>query len=211
MRGFSDEERARIREELIETGRELLVTYGPTKTTVEDITEPVGIAKPTFYRFFDAKADLYLEVLQREMEEYVENARSELGQANDVQEGLKRFFRCYAEFAQGNPIVQKMIVEGKGHSAMRNVSPEKLEQVQREGMAAFIPLVEELQAQSEGPLRELEPFMILSLMGGSIGLLAIHQEDFEAHDEGYEGSGKYYEQVRDLLIGTLARGLTAPE
>lgn len=51
MRKFTDEDRDRIRAELIGTAQELLMEYGPTKTTVKDITDPVGIAKPTFYQF----------------------------------------------------------------------------------------------------------------------------------------------------------------
>lgn len=42
MPGFSDEERERIEEALIENGRELLLKYGPEKTTVRDITEPTS-------------------------------------------------------------------------------------------------------------------------------------------------------------------------
>ena len=40
MRKFSDEERERIHEELVQTGRDLLLKFGPAKTTVKDITDP---------------------------------------------------------------------------------------------------------------------------------------------------------------------------
>ncbi|MFC7188747.1 TetR/AcrR family transcriptional regulator [Halocatena marina] len=86
-RGFSAEEHHRIREHLIETARELLFTYRPEKITITDITEPVGIGKGSFYRFFDSKADLYLVLLQREIEEFVEHVRSELSDVDEPRRG----------------------------------------------------------------------------------------------------------------------------
>lgn len=212
MRGFSDEERDRIREQLIETGRELLLTFGPKKTTVEDITNPVGIAKPTFYRFFDAKSDLYLVILQREMEEFLENTRSELEGVEDPREGLERLFWCYIEFGEGNSFIQQVIIQGDYQEALRDVSPSKLENVQREGLAELLPILENLRAQSNGLFAQLDSFTILGMMGGSIGLLMLHRDEYEQYEgkiEGYEEG--YYEQVQKALVTTLARGLTVEE
>lgn len=214
MHGFSDEERERIRKQLVETGRELLLTYGPEKTTVKDITDPVGIAKPTFYQFFDAKGDLYLEIFRRELETYVERVRSELADVDDSSEGLERFFWCYAAFAEGNPFIQQMVIQGNYREGLglRNVSSEKLEEVQRESMAELLPFIEDLQANSEGPLSDLEPFVLLGLMGGSIGLLALHKDEFEEYEAELDGFEiGYYERLQEVLITSLARGLTAEQ
>lgn len=205
MHGFSDEERERIREELVETGRELLLAFGPKKTNVSDITEPVGIAKSTFYLFFESKADLYLVIFQREMEEFGEQVRSELEGVNDPREELERLFRCYAEFSEENQLVQQTVIQGNYQDIFRNVSPEKLEELQREGVAEFLPAIEDLQARSTGPVAELDPTTILGLMGGSIGLMVLHRDQFERYDDGY------YRTVQDVLISSLARGLTSGE
>ena len=69
MHKFDEDEKKRIRQELIETGRDLIRLHGPKKTNIEDITQPVGIAKSTFYRFFDSKTDLYIKIIERESEE----------------------------------------------------------------------------------------------------------------------------------------------
>ncbi|QLG29691.1 TetR/AcrR family transcriptional regulator (plasmid) [Halorarum halophilum] len=204
MRGFSDEERERIREELVETGRELLVTYGPEKTNVADVTEPVGIAKSTFYRFFDSKTDLYLEVFTRESEDFQERVEAKLAGVNDPQEGLERLFRCYAEFAEGNLLVQRMITSDNYRELFGDVSPERMAEYQAEGMAAYAPFVERFQAKGSGPLEGMEPRTVLGVMG-TIGLLVLHEEEYEQYGEGY------YEEVRDALVTTLARGLTAGE
>lgn len=209
MRGFSDEEREHIREQLIETGRELLLTYGPKKTNIMDITDPVGIAKSTFYRFFDSKADLYLVIVEREMQEYVENVRSELDGVEDPREELERFFWCYAAFAEENPLIQQMIVSGNYQDIFQNVSRDKLAAVQREEIAEFLPLIEDLKARSAGPLADIDLLTLFGLMGGSIGLLVVHKDEFEEYEGRFEEyDDGYYEHVQEVLISTLARGLT---
>ncbi|UPM44344.1 TetR/AcrR family transcriptional regulator [Halocatena salina] len=209
MAGFTDEERERIREQLIEIGHELLLQYGPKKTTVADITEPTGIAKPTFYQFFESKSDLYLVILQRELEEYMENVRSELLGVDDPQEGLERFFRCYVEFGEENPFIQQTVIKGNYQDILRNVSPDQFAELQHQELAEFVPIIEEFQRRSDGPISEMEPLTVLGIMGGSIGLLILHKDEYERYEQELDGIGDgYYEHVRNVLIETLARGLT---
>ncbi|EMA56173.1 TetR/AcrR family transcriptional regulator [Halococcus thailandensis] len=209
MRGFSDDERDRIREELIETGRELLLTYGPKKTTVADITDPVGIAKPTFYQFFDAKSDLYIVILERELQEYMETARSELEDVTDPQEALKRLFWSYAEFGDGNKFIQQTVIRGNYQDVIGRTSSEQLDDFVRTEMAEFIPLIEDIQSRSDGPLSEMDPLTVLGIMGSSIGLLVLHKDEYEQYEGQFEGIEEgYYHHMQDTLITTLARGLT---
>jgi AcrR family transcriptional regulator len=209
MRGFSDDERDRIREELVETGRELLLTYGPKKTTVADITDPVGIAKPTFYQFFDAKSDLYIVILERELREYMETARSEIEGVTDPQEALKRLFRCYIEFAEGNEFIQQTVIRGNYQDMIGSTSSEQLDDLVRTEMAEFIPLIEDIQSRSDGPLSEMDPLTVLGIMGSSIGLLVLHKDEYEQYEGQFEGIEEgYYHRMQDTLITTLARGLT---
>lgn len=204
MRGFSDEERERIREDLVETGRELLATFGPEKTNVADVTEPVGIAKSTFYRFFDSKADLYLEVFLREMEAFETRVEAELDGVEEPRAGLERLFRCYAEFAEENVLVQQMMATDDYRDLFGDVSPERMEEYQAEGVATYAPFVERFQAEGSGPLADLDPATVLGVMG-TIGLLVLHRDDYERYGE------DYYETVRETLVVALARGLTAGE
>ncbi len=209
MRGFSDEQRDRIREQLIETGRELLLTYGPKKTTVEDITGPVGIAKPTFYQFFDAKTDLYIVILERELQEYMETARSELEGVDDPQEALERLFWCYAEFGEGNEFIQQTVIQGNYQDMIGSGTSEQLDNLVRTEMAEFIPLIEDIQNRSDGPLTEMDPLTVLGIMGSSIGLLVLHKDEYEQFEGEFEGIEKgYYHHMQDTLITTIARGLT---
>ncbi|ADJ15001.1 TetR/AcrR family transcriptional regulator [Halalkalicoccus jeotgali] len=200
MRGFDDEERERIEEELVETGRERLVRYGPAKTNVVDITEPVGIAKSTFYRFFDTKAELYVEIYRREVAEFAEGTRAEIDEADSSREGLEALFRSYAGWLEDNPFVQRMVVQSDYRSFYQDVPDETMEAIQREGLAEFEAVFEPLREREGGLREDVETIELLGLLS-LIGLLVIHREEYDNYN------ASYYERVRDLLIETLARGL----
>jgi hypothetical protein len=76
-------------------------------------------------------------------------------------------------------------------------------------MAETIPIVEDIQQRSDGPIAEMEPLTVLGLMGSSVALLALHQDKYEQYEGQLEGfKHGYYDQMQDTLISTLARGLT---
>lgn len=208
MRKFSDEQRERIKEELIETGRELLLTYGPDKTTVEDITDPVGIAKPTFYQFFDAKADLYLEIFDREFDQFVENLHVQLRDVDDPQTQLERLFRCYVEFAEGNKLVQQVFLKENNRDIAPNVSTEKMESVEQKELEALVPVIEEIGSRSGGPISEMEPITVLGIMGTALGFMVLHKDEVANSDGETAHPEGVYHHIRETLISTLSRGLT---
>ncbi|MFC6763830.1 TetR/AcrR family transcriptional regulator [Natrinema soli] len=209
MRKFSDEDRERIRAELLETARELLLKYGPAKTTVKDITEPVGIAKPTFYQFFDAKSDLYVEIFEQELDEFAKTLQSELEGSNDAQERLEQFFCCYVEFGEGNEFIQEVFIKRDYQEVLGNVSSDQLTEIERKEMEVLVPPIKDIQARSEGPISEMEPITVLGLMGSSLGLLILHKDEYDEIGANLEEiqDGIYY-HLQEEMIATLSRGLT---
>ena len=63
---YSEEDRQRIRSELVKTGLELMSRQGIQHTTVEQISKKVGISRTFFYSFFPAKEDLMIQVFNRQ-------------------------------------------------------------------------------------------------------------------------------------------------
>ena len=61
---FTDYETAQIRAALLTEARRCAVTLGMRKTSVEQLTEAVGISKGSFYKFFDSKELLFFAVLE---------------------------------------------------------------------------------------------------------------------------------------------------
>ena len=61
---FTDEQNELIRKDLIREARHCGVSIGMRKTSVEQLTEAVGISKGSFYKFFDSKELLFFAVLE---------------------------------------------------------------------------------------------------------------------------------------------------
>ena len=61
---FSDFETEQIRKALLAETRRCAVTLGMRKTSVDQLTQAVGISKGSFYRFFASKELLFFAVLE---------------------------------------------------------------------------------------------------------------------------------------------------
>lgn len=63
-KAFSDHEKEILRTQLREKGRKLFEKQGLKKTSVDELTEAVGISKGAFYLLYDSKEELFLEILE---------------------------------------------------------------------------------------------------------------------------------------------------
>lgn len=63
-----DKQKAEVKSALLRAGEELFMTKGFTETTIEEITATAGVARGTFYNYFQAKEDLALELLYETVE-----------------------------------------------------------------------------------------------------------------------------------------------
>jgi len=77
---FTDYETEQLRKALLKETRHCAVTLGMKKTSVEQLTKAVGIAKGSFYKFYESKEMLFFAVL--------ENVHSELYGALSEANGL---------------------------------------------------------------------------------------------------------------------------
>lgn len=61
---FTDYETEQIREALLAEARRCAATLGMRKTSVEQLTQAVGISKGSFYKFYESKELLFFAVLE---------------------------------------------------------------------------------------------------------------------------------------------------
>ena len=97
---YSEEDRQRIRSELVKTGLELMSRQGIQHTTVEQIYKKVGISRTFFYSFFPAKEDLIVEALYLQQPRVLEYARKLMNDPGlSWREGVGKFLHdcCYGE------------------------------------------------------------------------------------------------------------------
>ena len=200
MRGFSDEERARIRRGLLETGREQFARYGLRKTTIADLTDPVGIADSTFYRFFDSKEALYAEILASLEEELAEAVIEESFEStDDPREAIRRFLATITNRIEDDPLLERVIAEDAYDDLAALQTPAERRE-EREGELAYIvPYVEKWQ--EEGLVRDADPRVFANVLRSAV-YVTLHREEI---------GEDLYEATLELYFDALADGLTETE
>jgi AcrR family transcriptional regulator len=64
-KAFSEHEKETIRAQMREKGKKLFEKQGLRKTSVDELTQAVGISKGAFYLFFQSKEELFLQILEQ--------------------------------------------------------------------------------------------------------------------------------------------------
>lgn len=97
---YSEEDRTRIKRELVAVGLELMAKQGIRHTTVEQIYKKVGISRTFFYSFFPAKEDLIVETLYLQQPKIIEHVQRLMADpALSWRDAVKQFLYacCYGE------------------------------------------------------------------------------------------------------------------
>ena len=99
---YSEEDRERIRTELVAVGLELMAKQGIQHTTVEQIYKKVGISRTFFYSFFATKEDLIVETLYLQQPKIIEQVQRLMADpALSWRDAVKQFlYESYQIFRQ---------------------------------------------------------------------------------------------------------------
>jgi AcrR family transcriptional regulator len=197
MPSFTEVERMHIREELLEAGRELFATRGLKKTSIEDLTRPVGIAKSSFYAFFESKEALYLELLMKERRRMREEISATFPATDDAREAIVHFLRAAIHEIETSALTRRVITHPEEWRAVtRRVSPEQMEANIAESTLATLSFIRE--GQEEGRIIAARPEVIAGIVRAVV-TLTTHKDDI---------GRDIYPEVLEMMIDFVARGLT---
>jgi AcrR family transcriptional regulator len=193
---FTPTERARITGILLDTGRELFTTQGLRRTSLDDLAGPAGIARSSFYAFFDSKEALYLELMLRQLPSMGRRMAATLDEPGDTRAAIARYLRAAARVLQEDPLYRRLVTHPEELELVaRRLDPARLNDVRD---VLVRPLLEFLRrAQSAGRLVAAEPAVLLGVLQAVL-LLPLHEREM----------GETYPAVLDLLIDVVAAGLT---
>ena len=199
-RAFTEVEKETIRAKLMETGRACFLRYGLKKTTIEDLTGPAGIAKASFYLFFDSKEQLFVEVFLEEMPAMMQRLLDASFRAtDDTREALVLLMQAIVREIETNEMSRMMLDDP---SELEKLAagldyPAVLEQ----SATVFTPLLEEFaKAQARGAIVEGDPLQLTYSLG-LIKLLPVTRDRIPPN---------MYEMLLDLIPRVIADGLTCP-
>ena len=194
-KSFDENERDLIRRKLLEKGRKLFEIYGLKKTSVDEITQAVGIAKGSFYNFFQSKEELFFEIFEEE-EHFREQMLTDLVAADvSAGEAIRQVLKESLEMVANSKIFAKMYEPGVYEQLLRKLPPGKMNQHQENDLQAGIEFVRHFQKNSN--LRQLNPDIIIAFFR-AIFTVTFHKEEI---------GPEVYPAVIDLLVDVVAKGL----
>lgn len=143
MPRFSNMEREKIREKLMQEGECLFTSFGLKKVSIDEIVQAAGIAKGSFYSFYTNKEHLYMDIsgnLQTkmwcEMDEFL-NEHREL----PPRELCKQCFLWMFHQLERYPMLKQVDSETAEH-LYRKLPPEVLEAHTRDDSHELVKLEE---------------------------------------------------------------------
>ena len=198
MPSFTEAEKAHIRGKLLEVGRERFAERGLRKTSIEDLTLPAGIAKSSFYAFFDSKEALYLELLMMERRRMKEEISATFPATDDVREAIVHFLRAAIREIETSALTRRIITHPEEwRTVSRRVSPEQMEANIAESTLATLSFIRE--GQESGQIIAARPEVIAGIVRAVV-TLTTHKDDI---------GRDIYPEVLEMMIDFVAEGLTS--
>lgn len=197
-RAFTATEKETIRDKLMEAGRSCFLRFGMNKTTLDDLVKPAGIAKASFYLFFNSKEALFLELLISEvpamMTRLLDNS---FGTTDNTRDALVLLIRRIAHEVQTNEF-SRIMLDNPDELQKLAASLDFDDLLQRVG-SSYAPLIGKVvEAQGRGEIIPGDPQQILYSMG-MIKMLALNRSKMPP---------ELYESMMEFVPQVLANGLT---
>lgn len=197
---FSPGERERITARLRDAGYRLFTTQGLRKTSLDELVRPAGIAKSSFYVFFDSKEELYIDLMYAQLPQLQTGMLADLrDESVDVTERFRRLLHGVLDIQRNNPLYRRLLTHPEELEAVtRRHSPERLAEAKQAVVAPILEFVD--GARKSGRLVDVEPNVVLGVVQAVL-TVPLQEEMLDPET---------YEPALELLIDLVATGLTRP-
>lgn len=198
LKGYSDEEKERIRRELVKKGKAVFSSYGLKGATIRQLSKAAGISSGGFYSFFPSKESLFLHILSAEIETAKERNIARVAQeSGNLREMIRAFLMNALDDIRTNPVLARMLVPEDRELMARMFEAG---QPQGEGAVDFGGALASVVAQwqTAGILMDEKPEIIAAIVR-SLFILAAHREEI---------GEDIFPVVMARLVDYIASGLT---
>ena len=197
MPKFTELEKVRIRIEILQAAHRCFIDKGFKNTSIEELTSLVGIAKSSFYVFFESKEMLYLELLELEGKEIENRVWPEVKKAKDIQSALKSYLYTMSSALEANILTQRLITDIEEYNMVsRKVNPQY---VGAKALRSVAPLMEFISSCKESKqIIEEEAEVIAGVIRAAL-LIVVHKKDV---------GEEVYSKVQDILFNAVANEVT---
>lgn len=193
MAKFTELEKERIREELIEVAYRFFIDKGFKSTSIEDITSSVGIAKSSFYIFCESKEMLYMELLARAGEQIEKQVWPEVMAAKDIYTAIKTYLNKMSMELESKILTQRLIYDLEEYNIVsRKLNPQY---IGSESLRSIVPLMEFIKTRQDSKeIIDEDPNVIAGVLRAAL-LIGSQKRDLQQYN---------YVRVRDLLFEAAA-------
>ena len=197
MAKFTQLEKERIKKELFEVAYRFFVEKGFKSTSLEDITSSVGIAKSTFYVFFQSKEMLYMELLSHEGEQIENQVWPKVLAAEDIRSAIKIYLDEMALELENKILTQRLMYDLEEYKLVsRKLNPEY---VGSENLRSITPLMDFIRSRQDSKeIIDEEPSVIAGVLRAAL-LIGSQKGDLLEYN---------YEMIRELLFEAVADRIT---
>ncbi len=110
---FSSEDKEKIKQELLTTGMSVIKEKGIKKTSIDEITKRVGIAKGTFYHFYPSKQRFIMDIITTYGNRQLEKFKKRIASIDTME--LEELFMWYRSIRidRDNPLFYMKPADGK--------------------------------------------------------------------------------------------------
>lgn len=193
MAKFTELEKERIWEELIEVAYRFFIDKWFKSTSIEDITSSVGIAKSSFYIFCESKEMLYMELLAREGEQIEKQVWPEVMAAKDIYTAIKTYLNKMSMELESKILTQRLIYDLEEYNIVsRKLNPQY---IGSESLRSIVPLMEFIKTRQDSKeIIDEDPNVIAGVLRAAL-LIGSQKRDLQQYN---------YVRVRDLLFEAAA-------
>lgn len=197
MAKFTDLEKEKIREELFEVAYRFFIDKGFKSTSLEDITSSVGIAKSSFYLFFESKEKLYMELLAHEGEQIEKQVWPNVIETEDINSAIKLYLNKMTLELESRILTQRLVYDLEEYKLVsRKLNPEY---VGSQKLRSIIPLMEFIKSRQDSKeIIDEDPEVIAGILKSAL-LIGSQRGDLQQYN---------YERIRELLFEAIANQIT---
>ncbi len=197
MAKFTELEKEKIREELLKVAYRFFIDKGFKSTSLEDITSSVGIAKSSFYIFFESKEILYMELLAHEGEQIEKQVWPKVIAAKDIRSAIKIYLNEMALELEDKILTQRLVYDLEEYKIVsRKLNPDY---VGSEHLRSIVPLMEFIKLrQDSNEIIDEEPGIIAGVLRAA-WLIGSQKGDLQQYN---------YERIKELLFEAVADRVT---
>jgi AcrR family transcriptional regulator len=153
-KAFTQSQKDQVKLNLLKKGREFFIKYGLKRTSVDDLVRAAGIAKGSFYRFFESKEALFMAVHEASEEKLRTDLMRKLEEIKEPVDKLRFFLKSSFTILEEDPLMLAVFGKGELESFSGFISSKQYEEHYRENIMFMKDLIQ--RWQKEGIIRKVD-------------------------------------------------------